>query len=538
MNERKNIENLFQDKFKNFEVEPNKIVWDNLKEKLEEKKKRRIVPFWFKFSGVAALLAIGIVLYNSDLKTNTIKNNNPVVNEYKDLEKNESEKNNTTTQEKKSVEAIANSNEVLNSISNNKSSTEIVTNNNKVEKSATFNTKNSIVNTSSEALKNQNKSKSKIEISNKSKISATSDSETLILNVKTETLKNTKSKIEISNTSENSVVNKSKINNSDLDKSNTINNNTNFNNKIFEDKLAVDKTLNNQNKIVNLNSKEVEVAQSKITSNDLINKIDSTKIAIVEPNALEELLKEKEKKLNAEPKINRWQVATNVAPIYFSSTNNGSPLDNKLASNDKSYATNFSYGVGVNYAVNKKFKIRTGLNRLAVDYDTNGIVYFENSSTASGKIANLNPNIIGSLITIESLTNVDSPFNKASLINKKEGSLNQKMGYIEFPLELSYRIVNKKVGVDFIGGMSTLYLNQNEIYLQSNEINMKIGEANNLNTFHFSGNLGLGFKYDFLKNFNAHLEPVFKYQLNTFSNNVGDFKPYVFGLYSGISYTF
>jgi len=48
----------------------------------------------------------------------------------------------------------------------------------------------------------------------------------------------------------------------------------------------------------------------------------------------------------------------------------------------------------------------------------------------------------------------------------------------------------------------------------------------------------LGFKYGFLKNIEARIEPVFKYQINTFSNDAGNFKPFVFGVYSGINFSF
>jgi hypothetical protein len=65
-----------------------------------------------------------------------------------------------------------------------------------------------------------------------------------------------------------------------------------------------------------------------------------------------------------------------------------------------------------------------------------------------------------------------------------------------------------------------------------------MGEANNINPVHFSTNIGLGVDYQFLKAFRASVEPMFKYQLNTFSNNSGNFRPYFIGIYSGISYQF
>jgi hypothetical protein len=103
---------------------------------------------------------------------------------------------------------------------------------------------------------------------------------------------------------------------------------------------------------------------------------------------------------------------------------------------------------------------------------------------------------------------------------------------------MSYKLLNKKFGIEIIGGMSTLFLQQNEVKLQTEGMEMNIGKANNLNNIHFSSNVGLGFKYDFLKAFQANFQPMFKYQINTFSENSGSFKPYVIGLYTGISYHF
>ena len=62
MNEKKNIDRLFQEKFKDFEVAPPEFVWENIQEALQEKKKRRAVPLWIRLSGVAAILALGSLL--------------------------------------------------------------------------------------------------------------------------------------------------------------------------------------------------------------------------------------------------------------------------------------------------------------------------------------------------------------------------------------------------------------------------------------------------------------------------------------------
>ena len=103
---------------------------------------------------------------------------------------------------------------------------------------------------------------------------------------------------------------------------------------------------------------------------------------------------------------------------------------------------------------------------------------------------------------------------------------------------MSYTVLDQKIGISLIGGVSTLFLQENKIALISSETNLKLGEANNLNAVHFSSNLGVGFKYKFVKSFQLNFEPMVKYQLNTFSNTSGNNKELLIGLYSGISYHF
>ncbi|WP_340154549.1 hypothetical protein [uncultured Winogradskyella sp.] len=44
--------------------------------------------------------------------------------------------------------------------------------------------------------------------------------------------------------------------------------------------------------------------------------------------------------------------------------------------------------------------------------------------------------------------------------------------------------------------------------------------------------------YSLSKQWNLNLEPTFKYQINTFNNTTGDFKPFFIGVYTGLSYKF
>lgn len=63
MKEKKYIDRLYQEKFRDFEAAPREAVWKNIEAKLQEKKKRRtVVPLWYRYAGVAALMAFLLML--------------------------------------------------------------------------------------------------------------------------------------------------------------------------------------------------------------------------------------------------------------------------------------------------------------------------------------------------------------------------------------------------------------------------------------------------------------------------------------------
>lgn len=512
MKKRKNIDNLFQEKFQNFEINPPEFVWQNIEEKLKEKKKRRVIPFWWWSSGIAALFVVGLFVWNSNTNQ-TINSNDSIVIE----ENNKNQKDNTDSESKKSEEIF------------NQNTTES-------NQNVIVSTENNASNNNSTDVNSSNKQKTEQNKTN--------------LNPKTQTVQklNSATTIQKEAVASKTKNNKSNDTNKSLKTVNEIHSSFEENkNTIAESNLGNDKTSKNNStlteKTTQLNT-ENNIVTDKIamknqdniaTKGEIINSKDSTAIATVEKNELEELLNEKEKQIAKEQKLNRWQVTPNLAPIYFGSFKDGSPLDGALDSNTKSYNNNVSYGVAVDYAVSKKVKIRTGVNAFSVDYNTNDITYFQNSNARM--MRNVDPTLQGSLIEVIPIKNVNATFNRTQS-EQNLGVLNQKMGYIEMPFEVAYKVIDKKFGVELLGGMSTLFLNRNEVFLETNDMTLKIGEATNLNSVHFSTNLGVGLNYGFLKNFQARLEPTFKYQLNTFSRDSQNFKPYIFGIYTGVSYKF
>ena len=534
MSEKKKIDRLFQENFRDFEVMPEEKVWQNIEAALKKKKKRRVIPLWWKVAGVAAVLLIGLLIFNRFANTGDAEN--AVVNT--------ENPNGNSNQDQTGPGNQGHGNQNVQPGSGSDVTTPGGAAPNggtqQINKLVTPNSGNDAI-AVSPATGVQNQTLHEKEVNTNPTPRHRQRRGIKSPNALTNSAGDAFATAPVRKESEGSGItnpDKSLPGTSNQGVATTGDNNS-------KQGLLPANGSNNNNLSTSQNSQdtnkklEVQTPQSTgIAANDAEVKQDSTGVATVEPNALEELLNEKENNVTSrEQKINRWQITSNVAPIYFSSVSKGSPLDSRFEGNRKSYTPSLSYGVGAKYAVNKKFAIKSGVNAVSLEYNTNEVVFFQTENARM--IENVKPNLAGSFVQVdnEPENNAVTTLGRAARSQYK-GELNQKIGYIEVPVEMTYQLIDKKFGMEVIGGVSTLFLNRNEVSLQSSGMNMTIGEANNLNSVHFSTNVGMGFRYNFMKSFQANVEPMFKYQINTFSSDAGNFKPFLFGIYTGVSYKF
>lgn len=579
MKENKNIERLFQEKFKEYEVLPPQEAWENIEARLQnKKKKRRVIPLWFKPTGIAAGIVIAIGLFNlfSNNNNQTINNfeieknnSNTIVNQI-DEDENRINKNNDVNGKSNSIfENEANSTEGLNKIvRENEIVTDGSSNQQNLKNNRLDTRSNSKLKTPLDEKKNrlvfENRAKNKLSKSRKNNPIKSNDlvpkngiDEKNIIYDSEDNLVSSSNKksSKIKRGSENKVNQQKEDNKSVIDELISNNQNEKLASNLEKSKSSSNKLLSKEDNLLNeLNNEttfnEVNIDTLKINqvlANNLEETKDSTLIAekAEEMNELEQLLKEKEEGKNADEKEkekrNKWAVSTNAAPVYFNSASEGSPLDNQFTSNEKSYQTSISYGVGFEYSLSKKLTIRSGLNKLSMSYDTQNVYYTPvmQSKMSTSRMNTLHVERNDRAKNVYIYNKVNDAFGDVdNFVQDEKGNLNQQYGYLEVPFEISYKIINKKVGIDVIGGMSTLFLQENNVSLFSSGKQMQIGEANNLNSINFSGNIGVGFRYTFWKSLNANFQPMLKYQFNTFSENSGNFKPYIVGLYTGLSYSF
>ena len=156
MSERKNIDRLFQEKFKDFEGNPSEDVWANIEAKLDQKKKRRIVPFWWKLSGVAAVFLLGFLVSKS-IYDGGINTEDSIV---KDSNSNKTEKTTTVDANKnelKNNDKIQIGNPVVTKVNPNKTKLKTTEENSKKEFNGNKLNSNETVTTTSNEEKNKTK---------------------------------------------------------------------------------------------------------------------------------------------------------------------------------------------------------------------------------------------------------------------------------------------------------------------------------------------------------------------------------------------
>lgn len=497
---KKNLEQLFKDAFQNFQEVPDEKVWKSIESSLDKKKqKKRVIPIWWRLGGVAAALAILFFLINPPDKEQV--DNQIITDTENTVEPTQQDSTGSDVKDFQNASGIPETERVAAGTSEQvdpaKASSEI-------EK----------VPHSKEQVAGTNKNRSSYDALTNPKTQVQKEKDAIALN---------------DNRNEESKYPDEQVQNNDELSRNLAKNNEAIADNGIKKEERVSETLNQdkEEEIVALNEKEEEHPEKK-----------SIFDAIKEQDEEEEIV--------AQNTSGKWSVGPSVAPVYFSASGNGSPIDSDFASNSKSGNLNLSYGLTVGYEIGKKLKIRSGIHKVNYGYDTNDVVFSSTLRSASSeKFDNINYSETSENIVVQSKK---SPANALSDASSKEialseapaldGKMVQQLGYIEVPLELNYALVDKKFGVDLIGGVSSLFLVDNSVLLESDELITEVGEANNVNFTNFSANVGMGLNYNFAPKLQLSIEPVFKYQLNTFSKTAGDFRPFTIGVYSGISFKF
>lgn len=120
-----------------------------------------------------------------------------------------------------------------------------------------------------------------------------------------------------------------------------------------------------------------------------------------------------------------------------------------------------------------------------------------------------------------------------------DAEIQQSFKYIEVPVILRYKLIDKEIDFNIIGGIGANFLIGNDVILSYGNTKEVIGETKGVDPVNYSGSLGFGIEYPLMKRIKLKLEPSIKYYLNSINSSSSiDSHPYSIGIYTGINYTF
>ncbi|MDN3618331.1 PorT family protein [Polaribacter undariae] len=316
-----------------------------------------------------------------------------------------------------------------------------------------------------------------------------------------------------------------------------------FQKKLVRDKNVVEKTLlaNNTTKetLDSVNDKKIDINKNKqVFSEEKEKIVENVAIEKELPKNkvdLNKFIKDKDSVFSIKHLKHKWSIAPVFAVLNSNSFSNSSPVNRSLANSTKG-KNSFSYGFQVGYQINKKWSIQSGIHLQEMSFVNNQVTAVSSISKSTSPVA-FNSGVSLSFNTAPVQT---SDFDNSAMISRTSlnGDLNQIFGYIEVPIEVKYNFLTvKNFNTQVVAGFSSLFLNKNEVNFSS-QFFTNSGSANNLNNINFSGNLGFDFNYFLNNKWSLNLNPMFKAQLDTFSEDSNGFSPFNFGIYSGIKYTF
>ena len=481
MGGKKNIDRLFQERFKNFEAPAPGDAWNNIEARLDKKDPPAVLPLWWKVAGVAAVLAVlfSVVLWNGD---ETIPSSQMVIESPKDLEgdsvatplKNNSgiavgQDTEDSIVEGTAKEDLAPKNEIKNAnpVVTNPTSTKNKEPRGSGKKSAVF-----------EDIPQNDYAATEPAVSANNKANPNVPSPT------------------------------------ETEKNKQLGNNATV-------------AANTENAVVEArdNAKDTDISDTSQPSLEDI-------AAAQEETSLEKAVFAK-----------TWSAATMVAPVY-ANTIGGSSINNQVSDNAKNSEVHLSYGMAVAYEFAPRWSVRTGAHQVNMNYNTQNISYGLDATTLS--VAGAAPSVAYNPDAVNNSASNPGALSdsfaqelvSATTIPGFKGELSQQLGYLEVPLEVKYRLVDRKVGVSILGGMIALFLTDNMVSVSNDGRKLNLGEDSNFQDFNQSANFGLGIDYRFTEKLGITLEPTFKYQLNALRNDTADFRPYTIGVYTGLMYRF
>lgn len=125
----------------------------------------------------------------------------------------------------------------------------------------------------------------------------------------------------------------------------------------------------------------------------------------------------------------------------------------------------------------------------------------------------------------------------SQLIQVQSATVNQKKIFIEIPILLHYKLIQRKIQINVLGGVNFGIGVKNRVEIQSNQFSSTFDNSEYYHTLQIQGITGLSFEYKLTGNLKFLVQPVYKWHFrNIYSYSEFYSKPSSMGIFAGFAY--
>ena len=257
----------------------------------------------------------------------------------------------------------------------------------------------------------------------------------------------------------------------------------------------------------------------------------------------------------------RWEITGQFAPVYQSYraiSNVPSGLRKSDFDDAESPLMAYSGGIALAFNVFGRLSVQTGLIYSQTGQSINNVIpvttmyaavssnnpYSKNNlRTSSGSVTMASNLKSDTNTTYANFFNYESQTTNtvtmANAYNPVKYRLIERVDYLEIPVILRYRMIDRKMNFYVLGGMSANVLIDTNVFVDNGSEIVKGGTILMARPVNYSSTFGLGLGYQMMKNLSFGLEPTFKYYLQPYSTSSQIVSnPYAFGLFTSLFYQF
>jgi len=243
----------------------------------------------------------------------------------------------------------------------------------------------------------------------------------------------------------------------------------------------------------------------------------------------------------------RWSIGGRVSPVYSYRSLDGEYFANPDETVDASFfdqneegITTVAGGISLDYQFNKRLSLGSGMFISRIGQQNNNVLAYNDPEFSNMyKLASSSGSVSVNPVKFENAIQKPVAITKDSVPGDYliTGSFVQNLDYLEIPFVLKYQVIESKISLQLMGGLSPGILVNNRSYFQLDGEKLQTGTTEDINPFIYNSIVGLGLSYSLSEKLTFNMEPSFKYALTPANSSTGiNYHPYSFSWFTGISY--